>query len=319
MQALVLADTLTYRTDFAEPVPAADAALIELSLAGICATDLELAQGYAGFRGIPGHEFVGRVVAVGDQQHNAWRQQRVVGSINIGCQTCPECLQHGPEHCAHRCVLGIRGQHGAFADYLTLPVRNLHPIADTVPDRAAVFTEPLAAALNVAEQLAQRPAGEIAVVGPGRLGLLIGKVLALAGHDVVMLGRTPASLALPAAWGLRTGLALDCPDNRFACVVDASGNAAGFAQALRLTRPRGTLVLKSTFAAGAALDLSKIVVAEITLLGSRCGPFAKALELLAQGDVPVETLIDGEYPLRDGVAAFAHAAQPGVRKILLSR
>lgn len=319
MQALVLADTLTYRTDFAEPVPAADAALIELSLAGICATDLELAQGYAGFHGIPGHEFVGRVVVVGDPQHNSWRQQRVVGSINIGCRTCPECLQHGPEHCPHRRVLGIRGQHGAFADYLTLPMRNLYPIADSVPDRAAVFAEPLAAALNVAEQLAQRPTGEIAVLGPGRLGLLIGKVLALAGHDVVMLGRTPASLALPAAWGLRTGLALDCPDNRFACVVDASGNAAGFAQALRLTRPRGTLVLKSTFAAGAALDLSKIVVAEITLLGSRCGPFAKALDLLAKGDVPVETLIDGEYPLRDGAAAFAHAAQPGVRKILLSR
>ncbi|WP_157199472.1 alcohol dehydrogenase catalytic domain-containing protein, partial [Methylomonas koyamae] len=184
MQALVLSNTLAYRTDFAEPVPAADAALIELSLAGICATDLELAQGYAGFRGIPGHEFVGRVVAVGDPQHNAWLQQRVVGSINIGCQTCPECLQHGPEHCPHRRVLGIRGQHGAFADYLTLPMRNLYAIPDSVTDRAAVFAEPLAAALKVAEQLAQRPAGEIAVVGPGRLGLLIGKVLALAGHDV---------------------------------------------------------------------------------------------------------------------------------------
>ena len=318
MQALNLDKTLGYRTDVSRPDPAADQALIRLSLAGICATDLELLNGYAGFSGIPGHEFVGRVEAVGDQSHRHWLGRRVVGSINIGCNRCEICRLHGPEHCPERKVLGIRGWPGAFADFLALPVRNLHAVPDQIPDEAAVFTEPLAAALRVLEQLRGRAVSAVAVAGPGRLGLLIAKVLAVAGFEVLVLGRSASSLELPRHWRLRSALIQDQPGNGFDCVVDATGHADGFAQALRLVKPRGCLLLKSSFAANAPVDFSKVVVGEITIAGSRCGPFPEALALLMQGDVPVETMIDGRYSLKDGLAAFAHAARPGVRKILLS-
>ncbi|WP_225587747.1 MDR/zinc-dependent alcohol dehydrogenase-like family protein [Methylomonas fluvii] len=317
MQALRLDTSLSYRNDMPIPELAAGEALIELRLAGICATDLELVKGYAGFSGILGHEFVGKVIAVADDKHRDWLNRRVVGSINIGCSVCEVCRSDGPEHCQHRKVLGIRGKDGVFADYFSLPVVNLYPLPDSVSDQAAVFTEPLAAALRVVKQIAALPLTDIAVVGPGRLGLLIAKVLSLAGYQATALGRSTSSLALPKQWQLATGMTTETPDNSFDCVVDASGQATGFAQALRLVKPRGTLVLKSTFAAGAALDLSKVVVYEINIIGSRCGPFTEALTLLAEGKLPVATMIDGQYPLSDGLAAFNHAAQAGVRKILL--
>ncbi|MCQ8116504.1 alcohol dehydrogenase catalytic domain-containing protein [Methylomonas rosea] len=317
MQALTLDKLLSYRNDISIPDVAAGGALIKLRLAGICATDLELVQGYAGFSGILGHEFVGTVIAVNDDKHRDWLNRRVVGSINIGCNSCEVCRSDGPEHCLNRKVLGIRGKDGVFADYFSLPVTNLYAVPDAVPDQAAVFTEPLAAALRVVKQIASLPITEVAVVGPGRLGMLIAKVLSLIGYRVTVLGRSTSSLALPKQWQLATGLTTEIPDNCFDCVVDASGQAAGFAQALRIVKPRGTLVLKSTFAANAALDLSKVVVYEINIIGSRCGPFADALTLLAQNKLPVETMIDGQYPLSEGLAAFAHAAQAGVRKILL--
>ncbi|MDX8128770.1 alcohol dehydrogenase catalytic domain-containing protein [Methylomonas sp. OY6] len=291
--------------------------MIELRLAGICATDLELVKGYAGFSGILGHEFVGTVIAVADDKHRDWLNRRVVGAINIGCNACEVCRRDGPEHCLNRKVLGIRGKDGVFADYFSLPVANLYTVPDAVTDQAAVFTEPLAAALRVVKQIAALPITDIAVVGPGRLGLLIAKVLNLAGYQITALGRSAASLAVPKQWQLTTGLTNEIPDNSFDCVVDASGQASGFAQALRIVKPRGTLVLKSTFAANAALDLSKVVVYEINIIGSRCGPFADALALLTENKLPVETMIDGQYPLSDGLAAFNHAAQAGVRKILL--
>lgn len=317
MQALTLNPVLSYRSDMPTPTLASGEALIQLGLAGICSTDLELVKGYAGFSGILGHEFVGTVAAVADDEHRDWLNRRVVGSINIGCNVCDTCRRDGPEHCLNRKVLGIRGHDGAFADYFSLPVANLFAVPDPVPDRAAVFTEPLAAALRVIQQIKTLPIAEIAVVGPGRLGLLIAKVLSLAGYRVIVLGRSVASLELPKQWHLDTGLTDEIPDNSFDCVVDASGQAAGFAQALRIVKPRGTLVLKSTFADNAALDLSKLVVYEINLIGSRCGPFADALALLAANKLPVETMIDGCYALEDGPAAFKHAAQTGVRKILL--
>ncbi|QSB00203.1 alcohol dehydrogenase catalytic domain-containing protein [Methylomonas sp. EFPC1] len=317
MQALRLDKSLSYRNDMPIPELAADEALIELRLAGICATDLELVKGYAGFSGILGHEFVGTVIAVADDKHRDWLNRRAVGAINIGCNVCEVCRRDGPEHCLNRKVLGIRGKDGVFADYFSLPVANLYTVPDAVTDQAAVFTEPLAAALRVVKQIAAQPITDIAVVGPGRLGLLIAKVLSLAGYQVTVLGRSAASLALPKQWQLATGLTNEIPDNSFGCVVDASGQASGFAQALRIVKPRGTLVLKSTFAANAALDLSKVVVYEINIIGSRCGPFAEALTLLAEGKLPVATMIDGQYPLSDGLAAFDHAAQAGVRKILL--
>lgn len=318
MQALTLNTTLSYRSDISMPEIAADQALIKLRLAGICSTDLELVKGYAGFSGILGHEFVGVVEAVGDEQYSHWLNRRVVGSINVGCGVCEICRLDGPEHCPTRKVLGIRGKDGVFADYFTLPVDNLFAVPDDISDESGVYTEPLAAAIRVVKQLESLPIKNLAVVGPGRLGLLIAKVLALAGYHVVVAGRSNNSLDLPRQWALNTALVQDLADDRFDCVVDASGQASGFAQALRLVRPRGSLVLKSTFSAIEPVDLTKVVVGELNIVGSRCGPFADALAALAQKAIPVEAMIDGRYTLKQGLAAFEHAGRPGVRKILLS-
>ena len=317
MQALALNKTLSYRQDLPKPVPAANEALIRLSLAGICATDLQLTKGYADFSGIPGHEFVGVVEAVNNAEHQPWLQQRVVGSINIGCGRCPACLSLGPEHCRQRKVLGIRDHDGVFADYFTLPVNNLYALPDEISDECAVFTEPLAAACRVAQQLNDLGLKQVAVLGPGRLGLLIAQTLALQDFQVLVLGRSPASLQLPEQWGLNCRLVSDIADQQFPCVVDASGSAAGFQQALRILQARGYLLLKSTFPALEPVDLSKIVVHELQVLGSRCGPFSQALALLKQQQIPLSDLIDGRYALQDGLDAFRQAGQTGVRKILL--
>lgn len=315
MQALILKDgELQYRKDYERPEPQADEALIRVRLAGICATDLEVVRGYAAFEGVLGHEFVGIVEAAPETR---WVGRRVVGGINLGCGRCATCLADGPEHCPHRTVLGIINKDGVFADYVTLPLANLQPAPEEVSDEEAVFVEPLAAALRIREQVRVRPTAHVAVIGPGRLGLLVGQVLALAGTRVTMLGRSESSLELPQKMGMATGLAADFEEDTFDFVVEATGNEAGLAEALRLVRPLGTLVMKSTFAGAATVDLTKLVVGEITVVGSRCGPFAPALRLLARREIAVEPLIDGEYPLAQALEAFEHAAQPGVRKILL--
>jgi threonine dehydrogenase-like Zn-dependent dehydrogenase len=215
-------------------------------------------------------------------------------------------------------VLGIISKDGAFAEYLTLPLANLLEVPAEVEDERAVFTEPLAAALRILEQEAVAPTARVAVLGPGRLGLLIAQVLGLGGARPRVLGRRQESLELPRSWGLEVGLVADQEESAFDFVVEATGNEAGLAQALRLVRPRGTLVLKSTFAGQARVDLTKLVVAEIRVVGSRCGPFAPALRLLARGAVQVLPLIDGSYALAEALQAFEHAARPGVRKILLT-
>lgn len=331
MQALVLEDgVLNFITERPKPVPGREDALIRVLMAGICSTDLELVKGYAGgFRGVLGHEFVGVVEAVGDEQDSGWLGQRVVGTINLGCRRCAVCLAEGPEHCPNRTVLGIIAKDGVFADYVTLPVANLLSVPDELLDEEAVFTEPLAAALRIREQVRVRPSQKAAVVGPGRLGLLIAQVLALGGTDVTVLGRRREALELPEQLGLRTDLVEAQSDNAYDLVVEATGNDAGFAHSLRILRPRGTLVLKSTFAGEARLNLTKLVVGEVRVVGSRCGPFAPALRLLQNSarlrvtgadvgsGVRVLPLIDGEYALPDGLRAFEHAARPGVRKILL--
>ena len=317
MTALVLgADGV--RVESARPLPRAGPgeALIRVLKAGICATDLELVKGYAGFAGVLGHEFVGRVEECADGA--GWVGQRVVGTINLGCRRCAVCLGEGPEHCPERTVLGIIGRDGAFADYLALPAANLLPVPEGLADEEAVFTEPLAAALRIPDQLPLPPSARVAVVGPGRLGLLIGQVLALTGAEVVMLGRSAASLELAAELGLATGLVDEAASDSRDLVVEATGNAAGLAAALEIVRPQGSLVLKSTFAGPASVDLTKLVVGEISVVGSRCGPFRPALELLTRGAVEVRPLIAGEYALADGLAALEHAARPGVRKVLLS-
>lgn len=315
MQALVVKDgKVEYHGNYPQPRPKVDEALVHVRLAGICATDLEIVQGYAAFQGVLGHEFVGVVEEAAEDE---WVGQRVVGSINLGCGKCDVCLNEGPEHCPQRTVLGIAGKDGAFADYLTLPLENLTPVPESVPDETAVFTEPLAAAVRVTEQVAVQPEMTAAVVGPGRLGILVGQVLARAGATVTMLGRNEESLQLPAGLGLATGLVDEALDDGFDLTVEATGNDAGLAHALRLVRPLGTLVMKSTYAGRANVDLTKLVVGEITVVGSRCGPFRPALALLEKGAIAVEPLIEAEYPLSEGEGALAHAARPGVRKVLL--
>lgn len=315
MQALLITEgKLQYRTDYPKPEPPEGHALIKVIIAGICSTDLEIVKGYAGFSGVLGHEFVGVVEMAEDSD---WIGRRVVGGINLGCGACPICLGSGPEHCPDRTVLGIIKHDGAFADYLTLPLANLLEVPEIVPDELAVFTEPLAAALRIREQTVISPSYSTAVVGPGRLGLLVGQVLALAGTQVIMLARRSESLELPRGMGLRTGLVSEFADDSFDLVVEATGNESGLAQSLRLVRPEGTLVLKSTFAGNANVNLTKLVVGEITVIGSRCGPFQPALRLLARGEIKVKPMIEGEYPLRRGSEALAFAAEPGVRKVLL--
>jgi threonine dehydrogenase-like Zn-dependent dehydrogenase len=316
MQALQFTDDrLVYRSDYPQPTVTATEALIRIEIAGICSTDLEIVKGYAGFEGVLGHEFVGTVESCSEV---AWKGRRVVGTINLGCGSCPICLGEGEEHCPRRTVLGIHGRDGAFADYISLPVRNLLTVPDSLSNKRAVFVEPLAAALRIREQVTLPPSAKVAVVGPGRLGLLVGQVLGLDGADVTMLGRRRQSLRLPEGLGLRSGLVQDCADDSFDLIVEATGNEDGFAQSMRMVRPRGTIVLKSTFAGSATLALTKLVVAEINVIGSRCGPFEPALRLLASGAIRVEELIEEQYALRDGLAAIAFASRPGVKKVLLT-
>jgi threonine dehydrogenase-like Zn-dependent dehydrogenase len=315
MQALYVSNgELSYLGDYPRPEVQPGQALIRLKLAGICATDLEIVKGYASFSGVLGHEFVG-VVEEADEPN--WLGERVVGGINLGCGNCSVCQTDGPEHCPQRRVLGIIGHDGAFADYLVLPVKNLLPVPDEVSDELAVFTEPLAAALRIREQIRIQPSAQAAVVGPGRLGLLVGQVLALDGTEVTMFGRRPESLVLAQQLGFRSALIKEAADDSFDLVVEATGNEAGLASSLRIVRPLGTMVLKSTFSGQATADLTKLVVGEVTVVGSRCGPFAPALRLLAESRITVRPLIEARYPLAQGLAAFRHAARPGVHKVLL--
>jgi threonine dehydrogenase-like Zn-dependent dehydrogenase len=310
---------LELRDDRPEPVPGPEEALVAVRLAGVCATDLELLRGYAGFTGVPGHELVGTVVAAAGSP--GWVGARVVAEINAACGECAACRAGLGRHCPARTVLGIVGRDGAFADRIAVPVASLHRVPDPVPDEAAVFCEPLAAALEVAEQVHLGPADRVLLVGAGRLGQLVARVLALAGCDVVAVARHARHRELLA----RVGVATCAPDEveagppgRFDVVVEASGSPAGFALARRAVRPRGTIVLKSTYAGGRLeLDASSIVVDELTIVGSRCGPFAPALRLLERGAVDVAPLVEARYPLEQGPAAFEHAARPAALKVLL--
>jgi alcohol dehydrogenase len=299
-------------------------AIVRVRLAGICATDLQLCAGYkGGYQGVLGHEFVGTVAAV-DDAYAEWLGQRVVGEINIGCGACSLCRRGLGKHCRQRQSLGIIGLDGAFAEYLALPVANLHLVPDSVPDEAAVFAEPLAAALEILEQVHIGPDARVLVVGDGRLGQLIARVLALTGCDLTVLGRHESKLALLRAANAGRPLVstadvvAQLADEPADVVVEATGRAEGFAIARRLVRPGGTLVLKSTFAGDATpVDLSGLVVDEVRVVGSRCGPFAPALRLLETGLVDVGPLISAEFPLPQAIEAIDRAGQRGVLKVLL--
>lgn len=292
-------------------------ALVRVTLAGICGTDLELARGYKnGFAGVPGHEFVGVVEAAPSAP--PWAGRRVTGTITIACNACDLCQAGLPGHCRKRRVLGIAGHPGALAEYLTLPVANLHAVPDTVPDAAAVFTEPLAAALRITEQVPVTSQTRAAVVGDGKLGLLAAWALARAGAAVTLVGRHPERLTWCAGMGIRYLSAGGGEPRAFDLVVEATGTPDGWQAALRLTRPRGTLVLKSTTAAPVELNLAPVVVDEITVVGSRCGPFPAALAWLAAADAPpVAHLVAAEYPLERAPEAWAHAVRPGTLKVFL--
>lgn len=295
------------------PEPARDdEARIRLEIGGICATDLELVKGYMGFSGVLGHEWVGVVDASPDP---TWIGARVVGDINCSCHTCPTCLAGRPTHCPHRTVLGIDGRDGAFSEFFSLPVANLHRVPEDVPSTAAVFVEPLAAALQILEQVHVRPTHRVTVVGVGRLGQLCARVLALTGADVHAVSRNPARLGLLPE--TVTGHTVDERPPPADIVVDCTGSPEGLAAATALLRPRGTLVLKTTVHAVAQPPVTPWVLDEITVVGSRCGPFAPALRLLASGVIDVEPLISSRYPLEDGVRALEAAARRDQVKVLL--
>jgi threonine dehydrogenase-like Zn-dependent dehydrogenase len=307
--------SLRLRDDVPRPSPLPGEALVRVTLAGICNTDLELVKGYYPFTGIPGHEFVGRVEDA--PGHDGWVGRRVVGEINAACRACETCRAGRPTHCERRTVLGIVGRGGAFAEYLTLPVENLHEVPPALSDEGATFVEPTAAALEILKQVTIAPTDRVVVLGDGKLGQLVAQALAHTDCSLTVVGRHPAKLALLAARGIATADAEALPPRRADLVVDCTGHPEGLTLALRLVRPRGIVVLKSTYAGRATVDLSAVVVDEVTLLGSRCGPFAPAIDLLVRGVVAPLALVDARYALVDGLDAIAHAARRGALKVLL--
>jgi threonine dehydrogenase-like Zn-dependent dehydrogenase len=289
-------------------------ALIKIRKAGICSTDLELVKGYYPYTGILGHEFVGEVVEADDA---SWIGQRVVGEINAVCNQCEQCLNGRPTHCENRTVLGIANRDGVFADFTTLPIANLHRVPASIPDEMAVFTEPLAAALEIQQQVQVKPTDRVLLVGAGRLGQLIAQTLALTGCDLRVVARHKHQRNLLAARGIRVIAEEEVQPWRWDIVVEATGSPGGFALARRAIRPRGTLVMKSTYKGEMNVNFSSIVVDEVTIVGSRCGPFGPALRLMESKQVDPTVLIDSEFFLGEALKAFEHAAETGVLKVLV--
>jgi threonine dehydrogenase-like Zn-dependent dehydrogenase len=290
-----------------------ESAIVNVALAGVCRTDLELVRGYLGFRGVLGHEFVGSVV----EGPPALLGERVVGEINFACGSCALCAAGLGRHCPSRTVMGISGADGAFAEFVRVPIANLHPVPAGVRDEHAVFTEPLAAAFEILEQVRLEPRTDCIVLGDGKLGLLAAQVLHAAGARVLAVGRHPEKLALLARRGIETRVASQGPLGPASLVVEATGSPQGFACAVAALRPRGTLVLKSTHAARAALDLAPVVIHELHVVGSRCGPFPPALRALETGAIDVGPLIHARVPLARADEALARAAEPGALKVLI--
>jgi threonine dehydrogenase-like Zn-dependent dehydrogenase len=319
MRALLLDKTPQLVDDYPTPKLSPGEALIRVNVASICNTDLELIRGYTpsdrAWHGILGHEFVGTVEhAPGAEE---WEGQRIVGDINAACATCPTCRAGRPTHCPNRTTLGIAGRDGAFADFTTLPIRNLRPVPDTIADDVAVFAEPVAAACEILQQVHVRPTERVAVIGDGKLGLLCAQVLALTGCDLIAVGHHREKLDILAQLSISTALESELQTKDFDLIIEATGHPGGYSAARRLVRPRGTIVLKSTYHGPLETDLTMAVVDEVTLIGSRCGPFEPALRLLERTSVDVEPLIEARYPLSDAPAALEHAARPGALKILL--
>lgn len=315
MIAVHLENGRTEIREIAKPVRPEGFALIRLLRGGICNTDLELQRGYYGFQGIPGHEFVGEVVEADTPELVG---KRVVGEINLNCAACQWCARGWGRHCPTRTVLGIVRHPGAFAEFLTLPERNLHVVPANLATDEAVFVEPVAAASEILDQV-KIPAGErVAILGDGKLGILIAQVLQSSGAQVHQFGRHPEKLRISARAGVTTEIAKPpMPVAEYGYVVDATGSPEGLQQAVQMVWPLGTVVMKSTVHGMAAIDTAPVIVNELTLVGSRCGRFEPALELLASGRVRVQDMISDRLPLSDAPKAFERAAQKGVLKVLL--
>lgn len=291
-------------------------AIVRVLLSGICNTDIEITRGYAGFKGTIGHEFVG---IVEDSPDGTLVGQRVVGEINAGCGECELCRAGDPRHCPKRTVLGILGRDGAHAEFLRLPLMNLLPVPERIADEHAVFAEPLAAAWGIMDRTPVTKDKDVAVIGDGKLGLLCAQVMALTGASVLLIGKHPEKLRIAERRGIETDTAKNASRRKreFDVVVEASGSASGFNTAVGLLRPRGVLVLKSTFHGITQINAATIVVDEISIVGSRCGRLAPALDLLKKGAIDVDSLISEEYPLQDGLMAMERAAKKGVLKVFL--
>ena len=313
MQALWLEDNKISLRYISQPRKSNEA-LIKIRRAGICSTDLELVKGYYPYTGVIGHEFVGEVI---ESEDVSWIGQRVVGDINVSCGQCEQCLQGRSTHCEHRTVLGIVNRDGTFAEYTQLPISNLHRVPDSVPDEMAVFTEPLAAALEIQEQIQIKPTDRVLLIGAGRLGQLIAQTLALTGCNLHVVARHAKQQNLLKARGIRIISEEQIEPWRWDIVVEATGSPSGFALARRAIRPRGIMVLKSTYKGEMSVNFSSIVVDEIQLIGSRCGPFEPALRLMDSKQVDPTVLIAEEFRLNEALKAFERAAQPGVLKVLV--
>ncbi|MCG6158049.1 MDR/zinc-dependent alcohol dehydrogenase-like family protein [Rubinisphaera margarita] len=313
MLGLVLtANGLTVQRDLPEPQPLPHEVVLDVKLAGVCETDLQLVQGYMGFEGIPGHEFVGVPTS------GRYQGQRVAPDINccptVRCDRCPE----NRHHCADRTVIGILGRSGGFAERIAVPEENLYEIPDSIPDEQAVFIEPLAAAFEILEQIEIAPRTPVTVLGDGRLGYLCSQVLDAAGGNVTVIGKHANKLERFRARGLTT-IVLDelTPERNAEVVVDCTGSESGLELALKLVRPRGTIVMKTTIAGRYDLDMAQIVIDELRLVGSRCGPFPRAIEALANQEIEVESLITSRFPLQQADQALQTAAEKGQHKVLI--
>ena len=315
MRALVLDSHLHLKKDISQPDIPSGEALIRVLQAGICSTDLELVLGYMGFTGIPGHEFVGIVEQAPDRAELTGC--RVVGEINAACRKCETCAAGRVTHCPHRTTLGINGRNGAFAEYLCLPYENLHVIPEELSNDQAVFTEPLAAACEITQQVHIQPSHRILVIGDGKLGLLCSQVLGLTGCSLTVLGHHIQERAWLQERGIRIATSPKDINTGLDLVVEATGSPEGLLTAIELVRPRGTIILKSTYHGDLTFNMSKLVIDEVSLIGSRCGPFSPAIRLLDQGLINVTPLIQSRYSIEDGLSAFEYASQKGILKVIL--
>ncbi len=307
---------LCLQIDRPKPKALPQEAIIQVLKAGICSTDLHMTQGYMDFQGVLGHEFVGVVEQA--PNHSALVGKRVVGEINAACQVCETCRQGHPTHCPDRTTLGIMGRDGAFADYLSLPIENLHLLPDEISHEQAVFIEPLAAACEIPQLITIKPKDRAIIIGDGKLGILCAQVLALSGCQITLLGHYPDRHTWLESKGILVTSAIEDIPPAADIVVEATGSPKGLTLATKLVRPRGTIVLKSTYHGDVSVNMTELVIHEVSIIGSRCGPFAPALRLLGGGMVQVEPLIHGRFPLEEGMKAMEQAAQRGTLKVLLN-